>query len=69
MNPGTYRTSAGSIVTLSGAHGGIAEVEFDWFEESDACIDCVVNPYPDDGYLTWDCEECGGGHARLEEQR
>ena len=64
----TYRTRAGSIVRISGKHGGIAEVEFDWLEEG-GCFDCKVNPYPaDDGYdwyMTWDCEYCGGGKAIL----
>lgn len=52
-------------MTISGKHGGISEVEFDWLEEDDACIDCVPNPYDDDGYLTWNCEQCGNGSAQL----
>ena len=66
---GTYRTDRGSTVTVSGKHGGIAEVVFDWFEELDACCDCKPQPMPveDDGllYLYWDCEYCQGGRAPL----
>jgi hypothetical protein len=52
-------------MTISGKHGGISEVEFDWFEE-DACLDCIPAPYDDDGYLVWTCPVCGGGKAKLE---
>jgi len=38
---GTYQTKGGSTVTISGKHGGIVEVEFDWVEEDGACVDCV----------------------------
>lgn len=65
MPAGKYRTAEGSTVVISGKHNGIATVEFDWLEEN-ACCDCRVNPYPEDGYLTWDCDECGGGRAKLE---
>ena len=61
-----YRTKAGSTVILSGQHCGIATVDFDWLEEN-ACCDCVPSPYPVDGYLTWECDYCGGGSAELEE--
>jgi hypothetical protein len=65
LGNGTYRTKAGSTLTISGKHSGIAEVEFDWLEEG-ACCDCQANAYPDDdGFLTWDCDECGGGKAEL----
>ena len=66
---GHYRTKAGSFVEISGKHGGISAVEFDWFEEPNACIDCTVDPYPDRDcdrwILTWECEECGGGCAEI----
>ena len=65
---GTYKTRAGSIVTISGRYSGIAEVDFDRLEEN-ACIDCEPDPYPeDDGdgyYLKWHCDYCGGGKAKL----
>lgn len=68
LKNGTYRTEAGSTVTISGAHSGISRVEFDWLEEG-GCCECAVNGYPvenDDGlYLTWACNECGGGRAKL----
>jgi hypothetical protein len=63
---GTYQTKAGSTVTVN---GGRYAVEFDWFEENDACFDCVADPYPTrDGvrlFLHWGCDECGGGSAEL----
>lgn len=62
---GVYSTAAGSTVKLSGRHGGIAETAFDWFEEPDACCECRVDPYPQDGRLTWECDYCGGGSAEL----
>jgi len=51
-------------MSISGKHGGISEVEFGWFEE-DACCDCVVDAYDDDGFLVWHCDYCGGGSAKL----
>ena len=68
---GLYRTTAGSTVELSGTHGGISRVLFDWLEESNACIECRVDPYPQSedfqGHfcLVWECDHCGGGYARL----
>lgn len=64
LKPGKYRTESGSTMTISGKHGGISEVDFDWFEE-DACIECSVESYDQDGYLVWYCDECGGGSAKL----
>ena len=69
---GTYRTAAGSVVNVAGLHGGIAGVEFDWCEERDACADCKPDPYPVEDapgelWLTWACDSCGGGKARLRE--
>lgn len=66
---GKYRTAAGSTVEISGEHGGISTIDFDWFEE-DACFDCEVQPYPeqfgeDDWRLVWNCEYCSGGNAEL----
>jgi hypothetical protein len=68
---GHYRTKAGSTVEVYGQHSGCVRVSFDWFEEPDACCDCVVEPYPEnwgDGThrLTWRCDHCGGGSAVLE---
>lgn len=61
---GYYRTAAGSTMEIGGEHGGISRVEFDWLEEG-GCPECQVNPYEDDGYLTWSCDCCGGGRAIL----
>lgn len=52
---GLYRTEYGSTMRISGANGGISEVEFDWFEEDGACCDCRPEPYADDGFLVWRC--------------
>ncbi len=66
---GTYYTKGGSSVTISGKHGGVAEAEFDWFEEPHACIECDCDPYPQHDIprwiLMWSCEDCGGGLAEL----
>jgi len=58
-----YKTKSGSTVVMN---GGIV-INFDWFEEN-ACCDCLpnVNVYGQ-GYLTWYCDECGHGEAKLEE--
>lgn len=61
---GKYRTERGSKLTISGEHGGISEVDFDWLEEG-ACLDCEPEPYDDDGYLVWHCDVCDGGKAKL----
>ena len=65
MKNGKYTTKHGSTVEISGKYGGISTVEFDWFEEPDACCDCEIEPYPEDGCLIWHCDECGGGSAKL----
>lgn len=62
---GIYRTAAGSEMRVSGNHAGTSEVLFDWFEEPDACLDCVVAAYDEDGRMCWNCDECGGGSAEL----
>jgi len=66
-----YMSDHGSVVAVSGKHRGIASVDFDWLEEPNACYDCQPNPYPEtiDGemMLTWSCEVCGGGQAKLTE--
>jgi len=51
-------------MTVSGEHGGVSEVSFDWLEEG-GCLDCVPDAYDVDGDLVWHCEECGGGWAPL----
>ena len=61
---GLYETKAGSRVNITGRHAGEVHVYFDWVEEN-ACCDCELNPYPDDGCLTWSCDYCGGGSSRL----
>ena len=61
---GVYKTEKGSTLTISGKHSGIVILSFDWLEE-DACVDCEVSPYPEDGFLVWNCEYCGGGSAEL----
>jgi len=68
---GSYQTPSGSILQISGQCGGIVEVNFDWLEEG-GCIDCQVQPYPEefglnDWRLVWSCEVCGGGNAKLRE--
>lgn len=62
---GHYCTDAGSTVHIYGKHSGCFDVVFDWFEEENACIECSVNPQPEDSYITWTCDECGGGAALL----
>ena len=64
MKNGQYKTAAGSTMTISGKHGGISTVDFDWLEE-EACIECQPEPYDADGYLVWQCDYCGGGKAKL----
>jgi hypothetical protein len=65
---GTYRTKAGSTVTIT-ERG--CETSFDWVEEPGACCDCRPNRFPDDeGYLKWTCcsfdSDHDGGKAKLE---
>jgi hypothetical protein len=64
MENGTYKTDKGSSVIISGKHGGISHVEFDWLEEG-GCCECKAEAYPLDGCLVWNCAECGGGSAKL----
>ena len=61
---GKYITNNGSTMTITGKHGGISEVNFNWLDEG-ACIDCEPEPYDEDGHLTWHCVICGGGRAKL----
>lgn len=65
MENGKYVTKNGSTMIVM---NGKSQVEFDWFEEDNACCDCVVEPYDVDGYLVWNCNVCGGGEAKLERQ-
>ena len=72
MQTGIYKTENGSTVKISGNHSGIAEVDFDWFEE-EACADCKCEAYPQwfgpfDWRLVWYCDQCGGGNARLKRE-
>ena len=62
-----YRTPAGSTVEITGKHRGIVAITFDWFEEN-ACMEAhpVENMSDkDEPMLTWSCECCGYGSARL----
>lgn len=59
---GEYRTTAGSVVKISGARCGIVRVDFDWVEEG-GCIDC--EPDLDGDELVWHCDVCGGGSAKV----
>ena len=64
LRDGHYKTDHGSEMWVA-KNGGRSRVLFDWFEE-EACCDCNVDPYPDgDGCMTWSCDICGGGRARL----
>ena len=63
---GHYRTAHGSEMWISGKHGGVSRVEFDWLEEPNACPDCHVDAYEHDGCLHWSCDVCGGGFAELQ---
>lgn len=55
--PRTLKTEAGSTVILDGE---TARIEFDWFEEDNACIDCEVDVDLSRAtgwkYLMWRCE-------------
>lgn len=64
LKNGHYRTAAGSQMWISGEHGGISRVEFDWCEEG-ACPNCRASAYEYDGRLMWHCDECNGGSAEL----
>lgn len=67
LPPGIYRTAHGSTMEISGKHGGISSVSFDWLEEDNACMDCEVEPYDSDGYMVWRCRHTGEvGQAKLE---
>lgn len=65
---GHYETQNGSHLEISGQSGGIARLDFDWFEEG-ACPDCAANPYPegdgDEWCVVWTCDHCGGGQSLL----
>ena len=61
---GRYKTANGSTMEITGKYCGISTVSFDWSAE-DACIDCKVQVYAEDGFLIWDCDYCGGGRAEL----
>lgn len=61
---GYYRTAAGSEMRISGEHGGISRVTFDWLEEG-GCSECHADPYEYDGRMVWHCQYCNGGSAEL----
>jgi hypothetical protein len=61
---GRYRTAAGSLVTISGAHARNYAIDFDWFEE-EACIECHPSVDFESCRLVWDCDYCDGGSAEL----
>ena len=63
---GHYKTEHGSEMWISGKHGGISRVEFDWLEEPNACCECQVEAYERDGCMHWTCNVCGGGFAELQ---
>ena len=65
MKPGPYRTAAGSTVEVSGVHGGIHHILFDWFSEKGACIDCKPYLSDDGAELRWTCELHDGGSTAL----
>lgn len=65
MANGEYFTEHGSKVTISGEHSGISTIEFDWFEEPGACIDCRPSVDHRERLLTWDCSEHDGSSAEL----
>lgn len=62
-----YRTEANSIVKVR--NGRCVWVDFDWFEEENACCDCESDPDAtrDSGFqrLYWTCAFCEGGSAAL----
>lgn len=61
---GKYKTEHGSTMVIS-KDGGKSQVEFDWFEEPNACCDCTVDAYEMDGRMVWSCDYCEGGSADL----
>lgn len=64
MKNGKYKTKNGSIMIISGKHGGIRQTTFDWLEEG-GCVECKPEAYDDEGYLVWRCDYCEGGKAEL----
>ena len=60
MMNGRYRTVHGSEVIV---YDHSYEVEFNWAEEENACIECESEMQ--DGYLVWDCQWHDGGSAEL----
>ena len=69
LSNGTYRTAAGSRVTVAGKHGGEFTVDFDWLEEG-GCIECEVDPVPEeygpgDFRLMWRCAYHDSGNSKL----
>lgn len=69
MLKGSYTTKSGSRLEIDGKFCGKATLDFDWLEEG-ACCECKPDPYPhefdeDHWRITWECDYCDGGSARL----
>ena len=64
MIDGHYKTANGSEMWIS-KNGGVSRVSFDWCDEPGACCDCSPEPYHDEGYLVWHCDEHESGRAKL----
>jgi hypothetical protein len=69
LENGTYKTEAGAVLTVSGKHGGVFSLDWDWIDEETACDNCEPEPIPEwDGenwFINWYCEACDGGCAVL----
>lgn len=61
---GKYKTKNGSTLEIKKG-GGAGIAVFDWLEEDNACCECQVSCFEQDGFLTWSCDECGGGQSEL----
>ena len=66
MQPGKYKTEHGSEVLVHTINAGSWTANFDRLEEPHACFDChSIDVDPHEHALTWECEYCGGGIAKL----
>lgn len=67
---GHYETDAGSRVHVRTKNAGSWTADFDRFEEPNACFDChSIDVDPHEQALTWDCDVCGGGMAKLKKAK